>query len=207
MNMKDELIKILPKPANQLRLAHVITATKTESNTDYAKRDKQRMIELGFDVEDIDIEGKNEERLRLLLQDKDIVSVQGGNTFYLLKQVKLSGFDRVINDFINQGKIYIGVSAGSYIACPTIEQSTWKHQDKNHFGLTNLNALNLVPFLITVHFKEEYRSIVEEGVKKTQYPVVALYDTQAVLVEDGKWRIVGEGRREFLAYMPNSTAI
>lgn len=197
MNMKDELVKILPKPASQLKLAHIITATKTESNTNYAKRDKQRMIDLGFDVEDIDIEGKNEKDLRLLLQNMDVVSVQGGNTFYLLKQVKLSGFDKVIKDFIAQGKIYIGVSAGSYIACPTIEQSTWKTKASGDFGVTDFTALNLVPFLITAHFKEEYRPLVEKGVKTTKYPVVALSDTQAVLVENGKWKVVGEGKREF----------
>lgn len=197
MNMKDELAKILPKPANQLKLAHIITATKTESNTSYAKRDKQRMIDLGFDVEDIDIEGKNEENLRLLLQGIDIVSVQGGNTFYLLKQMRLSGFDKVVKDFINQGKIYIGVSAGSYIACPTIEQSTWKKKASGNFGLTDLTALHLVPFLIFAHFKEEMRGLVEKGVASTKYPLVALSDTQAVLVEDGKWKVVGEGKREF----------
>jgi dipeptidase E len=197
MNVKDELIKILPKPASQLKLAHIITATKTESDTGYALRDKQRMIELGFDVEDIDLEGKNESNLKQLLQNKDVVSVQGGNTFYLLKHVKLSGFDRVVKDFINQEKIYIGVSAGSFIACPTIEQTAWKMKSTGNFGVTNLVALNLVPFLIFAHFKEEVRSFVEKGVQTTRYPVVALSDTQAVLVEDGKWKIVGEGKREF----------
>lgn len=197
MNMKDELIKILPKPANQLKLAHIITATKTESDTNYSKRDKQRMIDLGIDVEDIDIEGKNEDNLRLLLRDKNIVSVQGGNTFYLLKHMRLSGFDKVIKEFINQGKIYIGVSAGSFIACPTIEQSVWKTKASGDFGITDFTALNLVPFLIFAHFKEEVRGLVEKGATSTKYPVVALSDTQAVLVENGKWKIVGEGKREF----------
>lgn len=196
-NVKDEILKILPKSPSELKLAHIITATKTELNTNYAKRDKQRMIDLGFEVEDIDIESKDEETLRVSLQDKDIVSIQGGNTFYLLKYVKLSGFDNVIKDFINKGKIYIGVSAGSYIACPTIEQSTWKKKASGDFGLTDLTALHIVPFLIFAHFKEESRPLVEAGVKNTQYPVVALSDTQAVLVVDGKWKVVGEGKREF----------
>ncbi|MCX6732575.1 MAG: hypothetical protein NTV98_03480 [Candidatus Roizmanbacteria bacterium] len=37
----------------------------------------------------------------------------------------------------------------------------------------------------------------KKNVVSTKYPVVALYDTQAVLVENGKWKIVGEGKREF----------
>ena len=196
-NVKDEILKILPKPPSILKLAHIITASTPELNKDYIIKDKQRMIDLGFDVEDIDIEDKNEAELRILLHDKDIICVQGGNTFHLLKHVKLSGFDKVIKDFINQGKIYIGISAGSYIACPTIEQATWKHKSSGDFGVTDFTALNLVPFLIFAHFKEEVRGLVEESVKTTRYPVVALYDTQAVLVEDGKWKIVGEGKKEF----------
>ncbi len=196
-NVKDEILKILPKPPNELKLAHIITASTPELSKGYVIKDKQRMIYLGFDVEDIDIEGKNEEELRVLLHDKDIICVQGGNTFYLLKQARLSGFDKVVKELVSQGKIYIGISAGSYIACPTIEQATWKHKASGDFGVTDYNALNFVPFLITAHFKEEYRPLIEKGSKSTQYPVVALCDTQAVLVEDGKWKIVGKGKREF----------
>lgn len=197
MNVKEELIKILPKPVSRLQLAHIITASKPKINKDYIHKDKQKMIELGFHVEDIDIEGKNEEELRKIFKGKDIIYVQGGDTFYLLKQVKTSGFDIVVKELVNKGKIYIGVSAGSYIACPTIEQSTWKRNDNDHFGLTDLTALNLVPFLIFAHFREEYRPVIEKAIETTQYPVVALYDTQAVLAIDGKWKIVGEGKREF----------
>lgn len=196
-NIKEEILKILPKPPSKLKLAHIITASTPEQNKEYVIKDKQRMIDMGFAVEDIDIEDKNEEKLRMLLQDKDIICVRGGNTFYLLKQARLSGFDKVVKELVNQNKIYIGISAGSYIACPTIEQATWKHKVSGDFGVTDYNALHFVPFLITAHFKEEYRVLVEKGVKTTQYPVVALCDTQAVLVEDGKWKIVGEGNREF----------
>ena len=119
-----------------------------------------------------------------ILSVKNIILVNGGNTFYLLRYIKESGFDIVIKDLINQDKLYIGISAGSYVACPTIEQSHWKHQDRNDFGVTNLIGLNLIPFLITAHFTEENRDAVEEGAKTTKYPVVALYDNQAVLIKE-----------------------
>lgn len=196
-DIKDEIIKLLPKPPNQLRLAHIITASKPEPDKGFVRKDKDIMMRLGFTVQDIDIEGKNEKQLWEILKDFDIICVQGGNTFYLLKHIKLSGFDQILKKLIDQGKIYIGVSAGSYIVCPTIEQAKWKHQDRNHCGLTELTALNLVPFLITAHFKEDYRPIIEQAVKTTKYPVVALYNTQAVLVEDGKWKVIGSGKREF----------
>lgn len=195
MNVKDELIKILPKFANKIKLAHIITASKPEKNKSYVDKDKQQMIKLGFDVEDIDIEGKNENELRNLLKNKDIIYVQGGNTFYLLKFVKTSGFDKVVRDLINKGIIYVGASAGSYITCPTIEQANWKGIDKNIVGLTDLTGLNLIPFIIFAHFKEKYKSIVEKGSKTTNLPVIAINDNQAVLMIDGKWKIVEKGKK------------
>lgn len=197
MNVKEEILKILPKPPSQLRLAHIITAAKVEDNISYMINEENEMRKLGFHIENLDIEGKTEDELYNLLKDKDVIYVQGGNTFYLLKHTKQSGFGQVVKKLISQGTIYVGVSAGSYIACPTIEQATWKHQDRNHFGLTDLTALNLVPFLVSAHFTQEYCSIIEDRIKTTPYPVVALYDTQAVFVKDNTWKIVGKGKREF----------
>ena len=67
-----EMLKILPEPADQVELAHIITASKAEEDTFYLRRDKKEMLKLGFNVEDIDIEEKNEADLRKLLKAKGI---------------------------------------------------------------------------------------------------------------------------------------
>jgi dipeptidase E len=194
MRVKEEILKILPKPANQIKIAHIITAAKVENDISYLVRDKQQMIKAGFQVEDIDIAGQSEEQIRESLKDKDIIYVQGGNIFYLLRCVRESGFDRVVKELISQGILYIGVSAGSYIACPTIEMALWKHQDRNNFGLTDLTGLNLVPFLVSVHYKSEYRQILKEMVGKSKYPVKILTDEQMLLVRGDEVKLVGKGR-------------
>lgn len=196
-DIKGEIIKLLPKPPNQMKLAHIITASNSESDKSYVKKDRDIMIKLGFKVKDIDIEGKNEKELWEILKNFDIICVQGGNTFYLLKHVQLSGFDRVIKKLLNKGKIYIGISAGTYIACPTIEQVFWKNWDKNIVNLIDLSAMSLVPFLIVAHFSEKYRKPVMLGAESCKYPVVALYDTQAVFVENERWKVIGSGKKEF----------
>lgn len=198
MNVKEEVLKILPKPANKIRLAHIITASKSEKNISYMQKDKKEMLKLGFQVDDIDIEGKTENELRKLLKNKDVIYVQGGNTFYLLKCVRESGFDKVVKELVSRGKIYIGASAGSYIACPTIEQATWKHQDRNRVGVKDLIALHFVSFLITAHFKKEYKHIIKKAAARTEYPIVVLNDKQAILVKDEKYKVVGKGEKIFL---------
>src|SRR3989344_7164765 len=174
MDVKEEILKILPKPANQIKIAHIITASKVEKDLSYLEKENQMMKELGFNVENIDIEGKNGNELRTLFGWQDIIYVQGGNTFYLLKCARESGFDKVVKEFIEKGTIYIGVSAGRYIACPTIEMANWKHSDKNTVGLMDLTGLNLVSFLLSVHFKPEYTSMLKKEITAAKYPVKIL---------------------------------
>ena len=193
MDVKEEILKILLKPANQTKVAHITTASKVERDLSYLEKENRIMREAGLDVEDIDIEGKTENELRVLLKNKDVIYVQGGNSFYLLKHVRISGFDKVAKELIDDGVIYVGVSAGSYIACPTIEMATWKRQDKNIVNLTDLTALNLVPFLISVHYKPKYKDILKEVAAKAKYPVRILTDDQALLVRNGEIKLVGKG--------------
>jgi len=111
--------------------------------------------------------------------------------------MRKSGFDKLLPKLLEESKLYVGVSAGSYIVCPTIEAATWKHPERNRIRLKDLTGLNLVPFLLTAHFEEKYRPILEKASKTTKYHIVALYDTQAVLVENSKYKIVGKGKKEF----------
>lgn len=194
MRVEEEILKILPKPAHLIKLARIITAAKPEKDTSYMELAKQKMIAAGFQVEDIDIEGKSENELRVLLRDKDVIYIEGGNTFHLLKCVKESGFDRVIKELLDRGVIYIGVSAGSYIACPTIEMAMWKHQDRNVLGLKDLSALNLIPFLLTVHYKHEYKETLRKAIRSSKYPVRVLTDEQALLVKANIVKLVGKGK-------------
>lgn len=190
--LQKDLLEILPKPPKELKVAHIVTASKVSKNTDFVDRERKALKDLGFQVTEMDIEGKNPKILRSAFKNKDIIYVQGGNTFYLLKQVRKSGFGKVVKDLINKGAIYIGVSAGSYLACPTIEMATWKRQDKRRFGLRNLEALNLVPFLLSAHYnREKHREGVKEGMAKSRFPVKILADDQALVVANGKVKLIG----------------
>jgi len=196
---KDIFLSLLPKLPQDIKVAYIITASfGEEGDKSWVNNAKKQLAALGIsNIEDLDIRGKSREGLLNILSTKDIILVNGGNTFYLLRYVRESGFDKVIKQLVNEGKLYIGVSAGSYIACPTIEQAHWKHQDRNDFGVVDLSGLSFVPFLISAHFTEEARGALNEGAKSTKYPTVALYDAQAVLVNGKSMKIIGEGKREF----------
>jgi dipeptidase E len=193
MRVKDEILKLLPKSPEDTRVAHIITASKAEEDTSYLLDDVKIMEDVGLQVTNMDIEGKSEDELRALLEDMDVIYVQGGNSYYLLKYVRESGFDRVVKDLIDEGKLYVGVSAGSIIAGPTIETAGWKEDDRNTVGLENLAGLNLVPFLVYVHYDEMWEDVVHDESVNSEYPVRILTDGQAFLVQGDEVTLVGEG--------------
>ena len=186
LNVKDEILKILPKPPRELNLTHITTASKDEKDKSYVARDTQALKDLGFNVTELDLCGLTESKLWKLFKKTDIIYVQGGNTFYLLECVKESGFDKIVKSLINKGTIYIGKSAGTYIAGPTIEQSSWTH-DHNKFGLEDLTGLSLVPFIIYVHYVPRDEEILKEKIPNCGYEVKILDDNQAKLVRGDEY--------------------
>src|SRR3989344_4527571 len=198
--LEDVFLSCLGEAPERKRVSFITTAARGEG-TYYPKwMDiyKKQLEGCGIkNIEEMDLKGKTPRDTRQALSDKEIIFVNGGNTFYLLHWARKSGFFELLPELLKEGKFYVGVSAGSYIVCPTIEAATWKRQDRNMIGLKDLTGLNLIPFLISAHFEEKYRPTIERAARNTAYPIVALYDTQAVLVEDSIYKVVGTGKREF----------
>lgn len=183
---------MLGKPFNQFKVAHVITASKGSRDLAYFERNRKYLRENNFDVEEVDLDGKKENELFDILSRKELVYVEGGNTFYLLKSIRESGFENVIRELLPKGLVYMGGSAGSYVACPTIEASAWEETGKDRFGVTDFTAMNLVPFLLFVHYKsEEHQTLLKEKISLASRPVRILTDEQALYVHDGKVDFLG----------------
>lgn len=189
MDVEDEIVKLLPKPANKTRVAHVITAGKVEKDQSYIKKDRKKMVELGLQVVDIDIEGKTEDELRREFERFDVIMVQGGNTYYLMKQIRSSGFEPVIREFINRGGLYIGVSAGTIVAGPDISISS--PFDKNIYGVTDFTGMGLVDAVVSPHYEPSDEADVSQYEKRTGRSVIRLTDKQALLIQNEKQTIVG----------------
>lgn len=189
--LKKEFIKLAGNPKG-LKCGFVPTAA-IDKNKIYVKFARKEITDLGMELIEIDLRNKSDIRK---LSDCDVIYVNGGNTFYLLKWIRKSGFDKKIKTLLKKGVVYVGVSAGSYVACPNIEAAKWKHlSDPNFVKIKNLKALNLVNFLIVAHYTNRNKKDVENGVKITNYPVVVLTDKQAVCVKNNKIKVVGKEKK------------
>ncbi len=191
----ETFLKLLDKKPEETKFCFIATAADPEEDKWFVEKDRKRLLELGFKITEIDLKQENEESLNKKLKDFDVVFVEGGNTFYLMKYIRESGLDKAIKLFLDRGGIYLGVSAGSYAAGPDISPAQWKHmfEDKNIVGLKDFSGMKLVNFIISPHYISEHESIINENKNKVSYPIIALTDLQAILVENDNIQFVGPG--------------
>lgn len=186
---------LLGMPMSELRVLYVNTASKAVKSLAYLERHREAMRAKGIYFEEVDIEGKTVDELERVVADKNVIHVEGGNTFYLLRAVRATGFDGVIKRAIERGVAYVGTSAGAYIACPTIVVATW-NPEMDRCGLVTpdeLVGLNLVPFVIKAHYTEEKREQVTTNRGSLAYLLRILRDGQGIFVTDTEVRFVGVG--------------
>lgn len=121
----------------------------------------------------------------------DVAYVCGGNTFYILDQLRRNGFDYELTRFVRRGGVYVGVSAGSIIAGKDISLAGFGSEgDPNEIGLKDLSGLSLTDVSVFPHYKVRLEKEVKEFQKRSNYPVFNLRDREAILIEGKRIRKV-----------------
>ena len=187
-NITNQFLQIIDKPVSQIKIIFVPTASRSEEELKYVDESKKELLDLGIHANNIKTLNLDKPVSFEEVEDFDVIYVCGGNTFYLLKKVRETGFDKVIIEFAKTDKLYLGVSAGSILVCPNIDIAS--PFDENDVNLTDLTGLNLTDVIVSPHYKDEEKTIINDFKKKSQYEVIPLTDEQALLVIDGETKIV-----------------
>ena len=187
-NITNQFLQIISKPVSQIKIIFVPTASRSEEELKYVQESKKELLDLGILENNIKTLNLDKPVSFEEVENFDVIYVCGGNTFYLLKKVRETGFDKVIIEFAKTDKLYFGVSAGSILVCPNIDIAS--PFDENDVSLTDLTGLNLTDVIVSPHYKDEEKTIIEDFRKKSQYEVAPLTDEQALLVIDGETKIV-----------------
>lgn len=196
MLMKSEISKLLQKPAYNITVAFIVTAGKTGEKVEYLKNDYMVMREMGFNVLEVDIEGKTEKQVREIIQLRDIIFVEDGNAFMLLKAMRKCNFEKIMRELLKLGKVYLGVGSGSMVAGKSIRIAEWLGQE-NEVNLRGYKGLNLVPFEIFPHYAPEQDTLIKKKVwfKWRRRKIKFLTDKQAVLSQGKSIITIGEGNK------------
>lgn len=136
------------------------------------------------------------------------IVIGGGNTFHLLARLYSAGLLEVIGERVRSGTPYIGWSAGSVVACPTISTTN----DMPIIEPPSLRALGLVQFQINAHYTDVHppghqgetraERIAEFLSLQPAVTVIGLREGSLLHVDVSEVRLSGTGARIFRAGEP-----
>lgn len=119
----------------------------TVSFDDYEAKVKSRFNEVGHDVVSIH---HFDDPIKAV-EEAEAIVVGGGSTWQMLHLVHKYNLTDAIRAKVNGGTKYIGWSAGSNLACPTIKTTN----DMPIIDPMGFDALNLIPFQINPHYLDK----------------------------------------------------
>ncbi|HEC43028.1 MAG TPA: dipeptidase PepE [Bacteroides sp.] len=178
------------KPVNAVFVPY---AGVTISFDDYTGRVRSRFQEIGHDITSVnDVSDPVK-----AVEEAGAVIVGGGNTFQLVKLMQDNGLIDAIRNRVLQGIPYIGWSAGSNVACPSLKTTN----DMPIVEPGSFNTMNLVPFQINPHYLDanpeghagETREMrIEEFIEANPGMfVVGLREGTMFLLENGSMELIG----------------
>jgi dipeptidase E len=153
----------------------------------YAAKAQVRFRDMGFALSSI----HDVSNMQRAIDEADVIFVGGGNTFRLLKGLYDHDVLGPIRRRVAAGIPYIGTSAGSIVACPTLKTT----KDMPVVQPSSFEALGLVPFQISPHYLDPDPSSTHMGetqeerimqfLEENEAPVVGLREGSILRVQNG----------------------
>jgi dipeptidase E len=187
-NIRDFLGK------NRIKALFIPYAAVTFTYDTYEEKVNERFSEIGHEVVSIHHFADPVAAVR----EAHAIVVGGGNTWKLLKTIRENNLIDVVREKVLSGTPYVGWSAGSNLACPTIKTTN----DMAVVEPDSFNAFDLIPFQINPHYLdanpeghagETREQRIEEFIEVNPGTIVAgLREGCMFLVENNTIRLIGK---------------
>ena len=146
------LPRFLDEPLEGKQVAFIPTASIPEKAKFFVDGDRKALERLGLFVETLEISTAGSGEISRTLEKSDLVFVTGGNSFFLLQEMRRTKAGDAILELIKDGKPYIGSSAGSILLAPDIRYISRMDSPKKAPELRSSAALGAVDFYPLPHF-------------------------------------------------------
>ena len=179
------------------KIVFIPTAGNVEPYTGYIDEGIEMLKSLGYEVEILDISKYDEDYLKNKLSKTECICISGGNTFYLLQELKKKNLIGLLYERIKEGLFYIGESAGAIIMSENIEYSQMMDDKSIASELDDYTGVNVFEHYVLPHigeypFEESTQKILENYQDKIS--LVAINNSEAILVNDSGYTVVCESR-------------
>ena len=190
-----ELVQNFLTQNNVQKILFIPTAANVEEYRGYVDEGIAALKEDGYDVTVLDIATAPHSKSVQVIKNSGCLCISGGNTFYLLQELKRNGLLDLIKQKVQDGMLYIGESAGAIIACPDISYNQIMDDKTITTELTNYSGMGLVDYYVLPHngefpFVETTAQTIKVYGEKIN--LIPLNNSQAVIVENEDFSILTE---------------
>ena len=181
------------------KITFIPTAGNVEEYTGFIDEGVGMLKELGYEIEIVDIAKYEEEVLKDKFLKAECICISGGNTFYLLQELKRKNLTELLSGRIKEGMFYMGESAGAMIMSKDIVYSQIMDDKNAATELKDYFGLNVFKYYILPHIGEcPFKETAQETLDfyKDKIDLIPINNREAVLVKDNGYKILKEMENE-----------
>jgi len=194
VDVADLFVKFAEEKCAGKTVTFIPTASLVEEVKFYVDAGKEALEKCGLIVDELEISTATKEKIECTIQKNDYIYITGGNTFFLLQELKRTGTDKLISEHINSGKMYIGESTCMLSNDLMLEyvkdmDDCTTAPDIGTFSSLGMIDIYPVPHHTNFPFKESVESIISSYEGKMD--LCPISNTQAIIVNGNKFEIWG----------------
>jgi len=174
------------------KVTFIPTASKFEEVDFFIKEAIDFFESIDIEIDILELSTSSFEDIKNKLENNDFIYIGGGNTFFLLKELKRAGADKILIEQINLGKLYVGESAGSIVLSSSIDYIHYMDSNEE-VKLKNFDSLNIVDFYPVPHyqnfpFEESTKMIIKKYHKSIN--LLPFNNNEAIIVNDSNYKVI-----------------
>lgn len=143
---------LIKEELNNKRVAFIPTASLHEGYTGYVRSARKLFKKLGSQITELDISTATYSTTKEVLENSDIIYFTGGNSFFLIDQLRKTGTDKLLKQELAKGKLMIGESAGAIVCAPAITYIEQMDKKPKNYSQEDDAGLNLIDFYVLPHY-------------------------------------------------------
>lgn len=183
---------LIKKEIENKKVVFIPTASINEGYTGYVESARKLFKKMGANLTEIDISKEDFKTIEAVFEETDVIYFTGGNSFFLIDQLRKTGVDKLLKKELKKGKLMIGESAGSVICAPSISYIEIMDEKPEDYSQIDDNGLNLIDFYVLPHYlTSPFKKITATILKKfSDLKICPINNHQAIMVNGKESKII-----------------